>query len=41
VWDWDWALHQFEVNRKGLTGHVRRRVGFGSVAALAGSANGD
>jgi cell division protease FtsH len=29
AWDWDWALHQFGVNRSELNTRLRRQVGFG------------
>jgi adenylate kinase family enzyme len=41
-WDWGWALEQFAVNRKDLSGRQRRRVGFGQGQPLTnGLANGD
>jgi hypothetical protein len=40
-WDWDWALEQFDINRKDLATRHRRRVGFGQAdALLAATANG-
>jgi cell division protease FtsH len=41
VWDWDWALHQFDVNRQELNTRLRRQVGFGRAGAAAGSRNGE
>ncbi len=29
AWEWDWALHQFDVNRHDLNQRLRRAVGFG------------
>jgi cell division protease FtsH len=29
TWDWDWALDQFDINRKELSRRQNRRVGFG------------
>ena len=29
IWNWSWALDQFEANRKELASGGRRRVGFG------------
>jgi hypothetical protein len=39
-WDWDWALEQFDVNRKDLATRRKRRVGFGQTdAGLAAAAH--
>ncbi len=41
AWDWDWALEQFDINRKDLATRRRRRVGFGQADHHhAGTANG-
>ncbi|MCI0457005.1 MAG: ATP-binding protein [Gemmataceae bacterium] len=29
AWEWDWALHQFGINRNELNTRLRRQVGFG------------
>jgi hypothetical protein len=29
IWDWNWALDQFDINRKELAARRKRRVGFG------------
>jgi hypothetical protein len=34
VWDWSWALHQFDVNRNELSARPHRHVGFANHAAL-------
>jgi hypothetical protein len=36
TWNWDWAMDQFEVNRRDLTKRQSRRVGFG-VSVNAGN----
>jgi hypothetical protein len=44
LWSWDWALEQFDINRKELTTKQRRRVGFGQPsygALMNGSTNGN
>jgi hypothetical protein len=40
AWDWDWALHQFGINRHELSTRLRRQVGFG-YAEPAHGRNGD
>jgi cell division protease FtsH len=41
TWDWNWALEQFDINRKELATRRRRRVGFGPTdPALAATGNG-
>jgi hypothetical protein len=41
VWNWDWALEQFAINRQELTTKRRRRVGFGMIDGVASpSSNG-
>jgi cell division protease FtsH len=30
LWDWDWALKQFDINRSELSSRPRRHVGFGN-----------
>jgi hypothetical protein len=41
TWDWDWALEQFDINRKELATRRRRRVGFGQVdSSLSATGNG-
>jgi hypothetical protein len=32
-WDWDWAMHQFRLNRAELAANAQRHVGFGVPAA--------
>lgn len=32
-WNWDWALEQFDINRKELSRRPSRRVGFGATEA--------
>jgi hypothetical protein len=42
TWDWEWALDQFDINRKELSTRKRRRVGFGQTdGALSGAGNGE
>lgn len=38
TWDWNWALHQFDVNRSELSQRHRRTLGFGQ--SLAATVNG-
>jgi SpoVK/Ycf46/Vps4 family AAA+-type ATPase len=41
TWDWEWALEQFDINRKDLATRRRRRVGFGQTdPLLAAAGNG-
>lgn len=40
-WDWDWALGQFEINRKELSAKRDRRVGFGHAGELLVGASGN
>lgn len=35
AWDWDWALHQFDVNRHDLNQRLRRAVGFGHAEPVS------
>jgi hypothetical protein len=37
TWDWNWALHQFDVNRSELSKRHRRMVGFGQEVAVTGN----
>jgi hypothetical protein len=39
-WDWDWALEQFDINRKDLAMRHRRRVGFGQAEPVLAATNG-
>jgi hypothetical protein len=39
AWDWNWAMDQFDVNRKELDSRPRRRVGFGHGATALSSAD--
>jgi hypothetical protein len=39
VWDWNWALDQFDINRKELAAGKRRRVGFGPAEAVVNNGN--
>jgi hypothetical protein len=42
AWDWNWALDQFDVNRKELSTRPRRRVGFGQgERVLSSSEDGE
>jgi hypothetical protein len=44
IWSWNWALEQFDINRKDLATKRRRRVGFGQLiydGLLNGSPNGN
>jgi hypothetical protein len=42
VWDWSWALKQFDINRNELASRRTRQVGFGPAnALLSSSGNGD
>jgi hypothetical protein len=41
AWDWEWALEQFDINRKELATRRRRRVGFGQAdPSLSATGNG-
>jgi hypothetical protein len=40
-WDWDWALDQFDVNRKELSSRPQRRVGFGQGSRVLSSSDAD
>ena len=40
VWDWDWALKQFDINRAELSSRPARTVGFGAKGTL-GRGNGE
>jgi AAA+ superfamily predicted ATPase len=40
VWDWDWALRQFDINRAELSNRPARSVGFGAKGTL-GRGNGE
>jgi hypothetical protein len=39
-WDWNWALDQFDINRKDLAIRRRRRVGFGPIEPVLATTNG-
>ncbi len=39
-WNWNWALEQFDINRKELNSRTRRRVGFGQNGYLSVTTNG-
>jgi hypothetical protein len=42
AWEWDWALHQFDVNRHDLNQRLRRAVGFGHAEPTTnGQAHGE
>jgi cell division protease FtsH len=42
VWDWSWALRQFDINRSELSSRPRRQVGFSHPSSVGnGTVNGE